>query len=344
DQIIDFIQSEGKTHFEDQFHKTFNFDKDYHPAKLDAFLKIAGISKTLSLLCEQAIITCAKFDGTERIKVLDRKDFDGDIVTNIDSAMHFLKRELQVEYVMTGEPGRQEIYEIPLEALREAVINAVTHRDYYFTGAHTVIELFDDRLEISNPGGLPRGLKKSDFGKRAVRRNQLIATLLHRIKFVENMGTGINKIKTLVKEANAPTPFFQFEEFYSIIFPRHTRHESETLSGKGSEMVSLITPNLSQNMSQKTPDKIYTYDKISDNNLDNIKDNDAEYTKNLSSKTSDKILALLNKHPDYTAQNLAYFLKISSRAVEKHLAKLKAGGRLKRLSSPRNGTWEVVKK
>ena len=71
------------------------------------------------------------------------------------------------------------------------MINAEVHRDYFLSGSHTVIEIFDDRIEISNPGGLPKGLSEKEFGKRAVRRNQIIASLLHRIDFVENMGNRI---------------------------------------------------------------------------------------------------------------------------------------------------------
>ncbi len=88
------------------------------------------------------------------------------------------------------------------------------------SGSHTVIEIYDDRIEISDPGGLPKGLSEKEFGKRAVRRNQIIASLLHRIDFVENMGTGINKIRTLLKKAGAPSPKFEFGNFYTIVFPR----------------------------------------------------------------------------------------------------------------------------
>lgn len=152
--------------------------------------------------------------------VTDKGGTRGVEITNINNALHFIKQELRVAYEMTGTARRKEIYEIPLDAIREAVINAVVHRDYFLDGSHTVIEIFDDRVEIANPGGLPRGLSEKEFGKRAVRRNPLIASLLHRIDFVENMGTGINKIRTLIKKAGLPQPRFEFGDFYTVIFPR----------------------------------------------------------------------------------------------------------------------------
>ncbi len=67
---------------------------------------------------------------------------------------------------------------------------------------------------------MPRGLNKENFGKKAVRRNQLIASLLQRVNLVENMGTGINKIKSLLKGNGNIEPLFEFNSFYTIIFKR----------------------------------------------------------------------------------------------------------------------------
>ena len=81
-----------------------------------------------------------------------------------------------------------------------------------------IIRSFDDRIEISNLGGLPKGLFPEDFDRRAVRRNPIIASLLQRSKFVENMGTGINRIKQLLEENGNPAAKFYFGDFYSITF------------------------------------------------------------------------------------------------------------------------------
>ena len=110
-------------------------------------------------------------------------------------------------------------------------------------GSHTVIEIFDDRIEITNPGGLPRGLSEKDFGKRAVRRNQLIASMLHRIDFVENMGTGINKIRGLMKAEGLPEPKFEFGDFYTIIFTR-TQSVSEVGRKTSGKIINLIAKDV----------------------------------------------------------------------------------------------------
>ena len=72
----------------------------------------------------------------------------------------------------------------PDTALREAMVNAVCHRDYLEEGAQVTVEIFDDRVEIYYPGGLPKGLKPEEFGTRSVCRNPLIASLLLRCDYI----------------------------------------------------------------------------------------------------------------------------------------------------------------
>jgi len=80
--------------------------------------------------------------------------------------MIFLKQYIPLRYEMTGEPRRREIPEIPYEALREAIINATAHRDYFKKGTNIMVEMFDDRIEITNFGGLAKGLNRKTLEKR----------------------------------------------------------------------------------------------------------------------------------------------------------------------------------
>mgnify|MGYP006299650315 CR=1 FL=1 len=123
----------------------------------------------------------------------------------------------------------QEILEIPEEALREAILNAVMHRDYHFDNAWITVEIYKDRLEISDPGGLPPGITLNDLGKKSVPRNKLIADLFHRIGEVEKAGTGINRIKKLISDAGLPEPTFETDSFFfgkHSCFPKLTRSKT----------------------------------------------------------------------------------------------------------------------
>jgi len=163
-------------------------------------------------------VTCALFKGKEKVDVLDRKDFNGDLVSNVDNAMTFLERHISVRYEFDGSPQRKEIPSVPFEALREAVVNALIHRNYFEKGANVMVEIFSDRIEISSPGGLVKGLKEEDFGTKSILRNPILADLFHRINYIERMGTGINRMQKFMKDAGKPPIKFKFTGFVSAIF------------------------------------------------------------------------------------------------------------------------------
>ena len=145
----------------------------------------------------------------------------GDLVTIIDEAILFLKKHLNLRYEIK-EIRRKEILEILEIAIREAVVSAVCHRDYFEKGANVMVEIFDDQVEISNPGSLPHGMTLEDFGKKSITRNPTIASLLHHIHYIEKMGTGINRMREACKEAGIPEPEFEITGFFTILFRRKT--------------------------------------------------------------------------------------------------------------------------
>ena len=83
-----------------------------------------------------------------------------------------------------------------------------------------MVEVFDDRIEISSPGGFVKGLLKKDFGKKSVLRNPKLAGLFHRIGYIEKMGTGIRRMQSLMKETGHPPIKFEFTTFVTAIFDR----------------------------------------------------------------------------------------------------------------------------
>jgi len=253
DQIVEFLKAEGKVRFDEMENPGFDFPTRFDQQKLGKFLARAGITEVLdtSMMLRNlgaandrpdsaainntgilffarnlehtyrhTVVTCALYKGTEKADVLDRKDFNEDALSSIEGAMVFLRQHLPVRYEFTGELKRREIPELPLEALREAVVNAVCHRDYFERGANVMVEIFDDRVEISNPGGLPKGLPPEEFGKRSVTRNPNIANLLHRLDYIEKMGTGITRMRNWMAEAGLKPPAFTFTTFFTVTFPR----------------------------------------------------------------------------------------------------------------------------
>jgi ATP-dependent DNA helicase RecG len=105
-----------------------------------------------------------------------------------------------------------------MKALREAITNAVMHRDWFMEGANVFVEIYTDRIEISSPGGLPKGMKLADLGRKSIRRNALLADMLHRIAFIEKAGTGIKRMREEARAQHCPAPIFEENGFFTAIF------------------------------------------------------------------------------------------------------------------------------
>ena len=127
---------------------------------------------------------------------IDKKEFDADFVSNFNNAVIFVLKTLKTEYIIE-KVEREEKPEIPESVLRELIINAMIHRDYFSEG-RVIIEIYSDRFEISNPGELL--FKKSDLGKISLSRNPLLVDLVHRLRLVERIGSGILRIQELMKD------------------------------------------------------------------------------------------------------------------------------------------------
>ena len=151
-----------------------------------------------------AHVSCALFMGTEKVRILDRRDFHRDIPTMIDDAVAWMLTKINVEFIIE-HVQREERPELPEEALREAVANAVTHRDYRST-ANVHIYVFKDRIEIVSPGGLPAGMTEADLGVKSMPRNPLLFGMLYRMGVVENIGSGIKRIHELCREHGVAKP------------------------------------------------------------------------------------------------------------------------------------------
>lgn len=165
-----------------------------------------------------AVIRCVLFDGVEKRYILDDKIFQGSLLDQYYSAMTWLRSKLNISYDIEGQGGqpRKEIWEIPETVLKEALVNAIGHRNYYEKGGEIAVEVYSDRIEISNPGGLVSAIPMAQFGKRSHSRNPLIFGLLARAKLVEKIGSGVPRMRALMREARLPAPVFLTEGSFSV--------------------------------------------------------------------------------------------------------------------------------
>jgi len=167
----------------------------------------------------QATVHCGRFKG--ETKIIDDRLISGTIIDQIDEVMDFIRKNTNVEFVITGKPQRDEIWDYPLEALREAVINAICHRDYS-EPSDIQIKIFDDSIHIWNPGGLPFDLTIDDLldpAHSSKPRNKLIAQVFYDMALIERYGSGIQRMIADCVKAGLPEPDFE-EKFggFTITF------------------------------------------------------------------------------------------------------------------------------
>ncbi|OGC04428.1 hypothetical protein A2276_08660 [candidate division WOR-1 bacterium RIFOXYA12_FULL_43_27] len=163
--------------------------------------------KDPSAYIPQSEIRIARFKGVDRTEFMDSKEITGPIYKMLDEVELFFKRNTRLAGKIV-EFKRVDIPEYPFEAIREAVINAVAHRDYAYHGAPIMFSIFDDRIEISNPGGLLPGLNIKRLEGHHSTRNKKICDIFHETKDMEKFGTGIGKMKRIMNEHGLAKPVF----------------------------------------------------------------------------------------------------------------------------------------
>lgn len=178
--------------------------------------------KNVQAFFDKAVIRCLQYKGVDKRFIMDDKLITGNLLLQYHGAIKYIMSKLNLSYEIEsqGIGPRREVLEIPEIVFKEALVNALTHRDYYDKGATTMIEVFDDRVEITNPGGLVSSVPRDQFGTRSLSRNPLIFGLFERINMVEQVGSGVGRMKNAMKEANLPEPVFNVEGMFSITLHR----------------------------------------------------------------------------------------------------------------------------
>lgn len=163
--------------------------------KDDAYTNLAFL---LSEQCSHTI-KMAVFEGDKKTVFKDRKELTGSLLEQLEEAYDYIDRYNRTRAEFSGLE-RIDRRDYPIEAVREALLNAIVHRDYAFSGS-TLISIFENRMEIVTIGGLAKGISLDDVNLGvSVLRNQNLANIFYRLKLIEAYGTGIMKINESYEE------------------------------------------------------------------------------------------------------------------------------------------------
>lgn len=172
----------------------------------------------------------AKFATNERLTFTDIRRFTGTIIELTQKAEQYIVDAMDWRVEIGDGLSRKEIPEIPLEAIREAIINSFGHK-LYDSGQSNEITIFKDRIEIYNPGAFPIGVTPEVFiegNSRPVRRNPLITRTLYYSKDMESFATGLKRIYVACKKAGCRVQFVQQMYGFVVIFYRENNTQDNT--------------------------------------------------------------------------------------------------------------------
>lgn len=183
----------------------------------------------------QARMQLDAFPGTTRqVDAIDSRILEGPLPRLVDQAVAFVRRNTPKPLVVKGLK-RLETEAYPAEVLREAVVNAVAHRDYEDAGAKIAIEVYTDHLRVSSPGAPPGGQAADRLASGEARsrsRNPLIVQGLAWLELMDERGSGIPRMTRLLEQAGHPKPVYRMEHDSLVLeFQPVRRGEGDTASG-----------------------------------------------------------------------------------------------------------------
>ena len=188
-----------------------------------------GKPQDFFLQCE---VKCIRFKGTDvSDKMLDLKSLNGNIIDQVMEAEKFIFDHIAMSaWIESGKIERQEKWEYPPKAIREAIANAIAHRDYW-SPSKSQVRIFDNRIEFWNPGKLPEGWTVETLKQKhdSIPPNPLIARQFFWLRYIEEVGTGTNKIIQWCQEWGLPEPDFEYTGTSLVVTLRKSKLTKEHL-------------------------------------------------------------------------------------------------------------------
>lgn len=246
-------------------------------------------------------IRCAVFKGIDGVEFIDQAEFSCPLHEQVEGSYRFILRNIRLSGKVEGLV-RKDKYELPPNSIRELILNAVQHRSYVDHTKQIFIAIYDDRLEITSPGGLPPSINVELMRSgRTAHRNPVISEVFRRSGFCEGWGNGI---KTVLEEC----------QLYGLPEP--------TIEDSGIDVrVTLYRQPIGGNGG------------IAGGNGGKKIEGETDIEK--------AIMDTMVREPEITLRQVSDSLGIPLRSVERNVSRLKGKGLVKRIGSTRSGTWSV---
>ena len=187
-----------------------------------------------------AWIQAGRFGGTSKAVIVDQVRLDMPPLQAVEEAVSFVKKHL-LRGATIGHLRRTEHWSLPPSAVREALVNAVVHADYSQRGAPIRVAMFDDRLEIENPGLLPFGLTLEDLPLGVSKlRNRVLGRVFNELGLVEQWGSGVPRMIAACRDAGLPAPVWEEVGFFVRVTLRTEKVAPVRVDERDSTILALL--------------------------------------------------------------------------------------------------------
>ena len=262
----------------------------------------------------QPTIQCAVFKGKTRAYFVDRREFSGPIQDQVQLAFQYVLEKINMGMQIKGI-YRQDVYELPINSVRELIANAVAHRNYLEPG-NIQVAIFDDRLEVTSPGMLLNtvSIKKMIEGYSRL-RNPAIANAFAYMKIIEKWGTGIPRILRECKEYGLKKPeLIDFDGDFRVNMYR--REEKSKTTQTTTQITTQTTTQTTTQITTQTTIKL--------------------------TKNDHEILQVIQNNPALSQKEIAMELGWTVDRVKYYLNKMKKQEAIRRIGSSHKGYWELL--
>jgi predicted HTH transcriptional regulator len=213
------------------------------------------------------------------------------------------------------------MFDYPAEAVHEALVNALVHREYMIQGSEIHIDIYDDRLEVVSPGGMPDGKRIQDLNVDAIpstRRNPVLCDIFSRLKLMERRGSGLRKIIDQYPEDAPPSFHSTSQSFVATL--RNLNYGKPSM-----------------------PNEIEHGAVGIDNGAVGIDNGNVGIDNGAPKSNAAKVLSAISAEPRITQKKLAETSGLSKRTVSREIKNLRDTGVIRRIGSDRMGYWEIIK-
>ena len=255
----------------------------------------------------QSRLYCTRWDGKDKSDAINDAEFTGNVLLLLREAMNFVKSNTRKgwEKLPNGRKNKPEYAE---RAVLEAMVNHFIHRDYTVMGGEVHLDIYDDRLTVTSPGGMYNGLLIQNLDIADVsseRRNPILANVMAQLDYMEKRGSGLTRIC----------------------------NETKALDGYKEELKPVF---------KSSPTQFQTII-FASSDMSNVGDHDGDLSETKLTERQQKILNLIKVSPTITGKQMSETLSVSQRTIERDLSTLQKIGVLKHKGKDNDGVWILTK-